>query len=64
MSALTSRLPDHKYQRLKALSRHGGTSMKRLLDLPVRIVHGGHYPSFGQDRMREIARDFLAQFDR
>ena len=39
-------------------------SMKRLLDLPVRIVHGGHYPSFGQERMREIARDFLAQFDR
>ena len=39
-------------------------SMKRLIDLPVRVVHGGHYPSFGQDRMREIARDFLAKFDR
>jgi glyoxylase-like metal-dependent hydrolase (beta-lactamase superfamily II) len=39
-------------------------SMKRLLDLPVRIVHGGHYPSFGQERMRTIIRDFLAAFDR
>lgn len=39
-------------------------SMKRMLDLPVRIVHGGHYPSFGQERMRSIAREFLAKFDR
>jgi glyoxylase-like metal-dependent hydrolase (beta-lactamase superfamily II) len=39
-------------------------SMKRLLDLPVRVVHGGHYPSFGQERMRAIIRDFLAAFDR
>ncbi len=39
-------------------------SMKRLLDLPVRVVHGGHYPSCGQDRMRAIIRDFLAAFDR
>jgi glyoxylase-like metal-dependent hydrolase (beta-lactamase superfamily II) len=39
-------------------------SMKRLLELPVRIAHGGHYPSFGQDRLRAIARDFLARFDR
>jgi len=40
------------------------SSIKRLLDLPVRIVHGGHYPSFGQERMRTIARDFLSAFDR
>lgn len=39
-------------------------SMKRLLALPVRVVHGGHYPSFGQTRLREIARDFLDRFDR
>jgi glyoxylase-like metal-dependent hydrolase (beta-lactamase superfamily II) len=39
-------------------------SMKRLLDLPVRVVHGGHYPSFGQDRMRVIIRAFLDAFDR
>jgi glyoxylase-like metal-dependent hydrolase (beta-lactamase superfamily II) len=39
-------------------------SMKRLLDLPVRVVHGGHYPSFDQDRMRAIIRGFLDAFDR
>jgi glyoxylase-like metal-dependent hydrolase (beta-lactamase superfamily II) len=39
-------------------------SMKRLLDLPVRVVHGGHYPSCGEERMRSIIRDFLATFDR
>jgi glyoxylase-like metal-dependent hydrolase (beta-lactamase superfamily II) len=38
-------------------------SMKRLLDLPVRVIHGGHYPSFGQDRMRAIIRAFLDAFD-
>jgi hypothetical protein len=38
--------------------------MKRLLDLPVRVVHGGHYPSFGRDRMRAIIRGFLDAFDR
>jgi len=40
------------------------SSMKRLLDLPVRVVHGGHYPSCGQDRMRDIIRAFLSAFDR
>jgi len=40
------------------------TSMKRLLDLPVHVVHGGHYPSFGQGRMRAIIREFLGAFDR
>jgi glyoxylase-like metal-dependent hydrolase (beta-lactamase superfamily II) len=39
-------------------------SMKRLLDLPVRVVHGGHYPSFGRDRMQAIIREFLTVFDR
>lgn len=39
-------------------------SMKRLRDLSVRVVHGGHYPSFGQDRMREIIHAFLRDFDR
>lgn len=39
-------------------------SMKRLLELPVRVVHGGHYASFGRDRLHEIARGFLDQFDR
>lgn len=29
-------------------------TMRRLRELPVTIVHGGHYPSFGRDRYREL----------
>jgi glyoxylase-like metal-dependent hydrolase (beta-lactamase superfamily II) len=35
-------------------------SMERLLRLPVRIVHGGHFPSFGGDRYRDIITTWLA----
>jgi glyoxylase-like metal-dependent hydrolase (beta-lactamase superfamily II) len=34
-------------------------SMIRLLDLPVRVVHGGHFPSYGADRHRAILRAWL-----
>ncbi len=34
-------------------------SMARLLELPVRVVHGGHFPSYGGDRHREIIRKWL-----
>ena len=34
-------------------------TMERLIELPVNVVHGGHDPSFGRDRMREIARAYL-----
>ncbi len=34
-------------------------SMERLLALPVRTVHGGHFPSFGRDRFRELISTFL-----
>lgn len=34
-------------------------TMRRLLDLPVRIIHGGHGESFGEDRLKEIAREYL-----
>lgn len=34
-------------------------TMRRLLDLPVRIVHGGHNRSFGRERLREIAQTYL-----
>jgi glyoxylase-like metal-dependent hydrolase (beta-lactamase superfamily II) len=34
-------------------------SMTRLLDLPVRVVHGGHFASYGRDRHREIIRGWL-----
>lgn len=35
-------------------------SMERLLALPIRVVHGGHFPSFSGDRLRTILRDWLA----
>lgn len=35
-------------------------TMKRLRDLPVRVVHGGHEPSFGRARMVEIIGAYLA----
>ncbi len=34
-------------------------SMERLLRLPVRVVHGGHFPSYGGERHREIIRAWL-----
>ncbi len=39
-------------------------SMKRLLDYPVRLVHGGHFPSYGGDRHREIIQAWLDEKDR
>ena len=35
------------------------TSMERLLTLPVRTVHGGHFPSFGAERYRQLIRGWL-----
>lgn len=35
------------------------TTMRRLLDLPVTVVHGGHDPSFGPDRMVELATHYI-----
>lgn len=35
-------------------------SMERLLSLPVRVVHGGHFPSFGGDRYRFLINDWLS----
>jgi glyoxylase-like metal-dependent hydrolase (beta-lactamase superfamily II) len=35
------------------------TTMERLLELPVNVVHGGHDPSFGRDRLRELATAYL-----
>lgn len=34
-------------------------SMKRLLDLPVSVVHGGHFQSYGRERHREIILAWL-----
>jgi glyoxylase-like metal-dependent hydrolase (beta-lactamase superfamily II) len=34
-------------------------SMKRLLEVPLRLVHAGHYPSFGAERHRSLIRAWL-----
>jgi len=39
------------------------SSMKRLLELPVTTVHGGHFGSYGRDRHRVIIRDWLDAHD-
>ncbi len=33
--------------------------MKQILDLPVRVVHGGHFPSFDGVRYRDLIRKYL-----
>lgn len=35
-------------------------SMVRLFDLPVRVVHGGHFLSYGADRHRDIIGTWLS----
>jgi glyoxylase-like metal-dependent hydrolase (beta-lactamase superfamily II) len=36
-------------------------TMERLRMLPVRVVHGGHDPSFGRDRLVELCDAYLAR---
>jgi glyoxylase-like metal-dependent hydrolase (beta-lactamase superfamily II) len=36
-------------------------SMRRLRDLPVRIVHGGHDPSFGRARLLELVDEYVTR---
>lgn len=36
------------------------TTMERLIDLPVTVVHGGHDPSMTPDRYRHVIADYLA----
>lgn len=38
-------------------------TMKRLLNLPVSVVHAGHDPSFDRDRLRVLARRYLERTD-
>lgn len=35
-------------------------SMARLRELPVTVVHGGHFPSFGRDRFRTLIDEYVA----
>ncbi len=34
-------------------------TLRRLIELPVRVVHGGHDESFGAERMKQIGRKYL-----
>jgi glyoxylase-like metal-dependent hydrolase (beta-lactamase superfamily II) len=36
-------------------------TMKRLRDLPVAVVHAGHDPSFGRDRLRALCDGYLTK---
>jgi hypothetical protein len=33
--------------------------MERLLKIPARIVHGGHFPSFSGERYRQLITGWL-----
>lgn len=35
------------------------TTLERLEKLPVSIVHGGHFPSFGRTRLRQLIDEYL-----
>ena len=35
-------------------------TMAKLRDLPVTVVHGGHFPSFGATRFRQIIDEYCA----
>jgi glyoxylase-like metal-dependent hydrolase (beta-lactamase superfamily II) len=37
------------------------TTMRRLRDLPVAVVYGGHEPSFGRERLVELCDAYLAR---
>lgn len=34
-------------------------TMRRLREMPVNVVHGGHDPSFGRDRLRQLCDAYL-----
>ena len=36
------------------------TTMGNLRDLPVSVVHGGHFPSFGPTRFQQLIDEYLA----
>ena len=38
-------------------------SLERLMTLPVTVVHGGHFPSYGLDRHRQLIRGWLNRLD-
>jgi glyoxylase-like metal-dependent hydrolase (beta-lactamase superfamily II) len=41
--------------------QHYAQSLARLRELPVRVVHGGHFPSFSGERMRLLIDTWFAE---
>ncbi|HVJ52704.1 MAG TPA: MBL fold metallo-hydrolase [Aliidongia sp.] len=39
-------------------------TMHRLAEMPVRVVHAGHDPSFDRDRLKELTRKYLDRRER
>jgi glyoxylase-like metal-dependent hydrolase (beta-lactamase superfamily II) len=39
-------------------------TMRRLRELPVAVVHGGHEPSFGRQRLLDLVHGYLTHRDR
>jgi glyoxylase-like metal-dependent hydrolase (beta-lactamase superfamily II) len=35
-------------------------TMRRLRELPVDVVHGGHFPSFGRERYWQLIDEYIA----
>jgi glyoxylase-like metal-dependent hydrolase (beta-lactamase superfamily II) len=40
------------------------TSLRRVQELPLTTIHGGHYPSFGKQRLSEIVDGYLSGHQR
>ncbi|WP_170335418.1 MBL fold metallo-hydrolase [Ruegeria arenilitoris] len=39
-------------------------SLRRVQELPLRTIHGGHYPSFGKQRLSEIIEGYFSGHQR
>ncbi|MCX7346304.1 MAG: MBL fold metallo-hydrolase, partial [Alphaproteobacteria bacterium] len=49
-------LIDDVYHSVKA---DYASTLERLATLPVSVVHGGHFPSFGPVRYRQLIAEYL-----
>ena len=47
--------------RLAGMSETELAEFERLIDLPVTVVHAGHDPSFGRDRLRHLANAYIGR---
>jgi glyoxylase-like metal-dependent hydrolase (beta-lactamase superfamily II) len=45
----------------QAASEDYQSSLRRLTELPVSVVHGGHFASFGRERLKSLASEYIAR---